>query len=54
MGNLMAKRYLVAVILAVVAFVAAFYVVFAGFVPLQWGREQSAKVNGIEVGVLPP
>lgn len=52
MARLKGKRYLLAIMLGVAAFLATFFVVYAGFV--QWSREQPTQVLGVSVQVLDP
>ena len=54
MGKLKSKRYLLAVVLAMGAFGAAFYIVFAQMTPVQWSREQPATAVGVAAQILPP
>ena len=55
MSALKSKQYLLLAIIGVSAFLATFYVVYAGMIPVQWSREQpSAAVVGATVEVLDP
>ena len=54
MGKLVSKRYLVGAILALVAFGATFYAVFAGFIPVGWSREQPVRFVSVNVEQMKP
>ena len=55
MSALKSKQYLLLAIIGVSAFLATFYVVYAGMIPVQWSREQpAAAVVGATVEVLDP
>jgi hypothetical protein len=46
------KRYILAITLGVVSFMATFYIAYAAFA--QWTREQPAGVLGVAVEILGP